>query len=346
MERCTTIYLFLMTIGSIGNLFSLMVFLGEKFRSASLTPFFAALLLSDSIYLNFRIIKLIYYQETLFKQVSSSFSCSSSFLFEIYGFLTQFSPQYILPLFHYEFYIRFSLILMSFLAVRRAHDIYRSSLCLIQRSSTSRKCSFFLICLAFVLSYFIELFSLLLFCSSNLSPQTSDQWRSVLLKEFRGKTSFIVESMVNRSFSTEQIECFIGKIGRCSNAERIQISRKKRKNFLVFFSFRRSFSSRNVFRLSRTKRRRFHPTDSSVDLRKKYFSKRTQSEISLPQLSFANGAERVRSILRFSLRSNIRLKSLFNHFRLVRFVLFLFEERESSIDNWSLSEHFLSATRR
>ena len=190
-SSCTWIGLMIILIGSIGNWLCICVFCRKRFRSSMLTPFFVALLIADCIYLTFRVIKLLYYQQTLFQNFFSMLSCSSSLLIQIYAYFARHAPQIFVPLCHYELYIRFSLILMSFLAVQRAYDMFHSSYRLMHKSTATQTFSYMLIISALIIAYAFEFFGLSIFCSNELSAQTAYQWydyiRTNLTNEITGK---------------------------------------------------------------------------------------------------------------------------------------------------------------
>ncbi len=224
---CTWIGILVIVIGSIGNWLCICVFCRKRFRSSILTPFFIALLIADCIYLTFRIMKLFYYQETLFLNffhVSSS--CSTSFFVEIYGYFTQHAPQYFIPFFHYEFYIRFALLLMSFLAVQRAYDMCHSSYRIIPRNSSTRSFSCILILCAFILSYLFEFFGLSIFCSYELSSTIAYQWYNHLRTNLSNETIHLITFIKNQSNNQNDIDCIMKNESVCSQAQRIQIVRK------------------------------------------------------------------------------------------------------------------------
>jgi len=226
IELCTWVGFVVMLVGSIGNWLCICVFFRKRFRSSILTPFFVSLLIADCIYLTFRVIKLLYYQETLFQQFSFSSSCSLSLFIQFYGYFTQNAPQIFIPLFHYELYIHFSLILMSFLALQRAYDMCRSSFRLIKRSSSSRSFSFVLIISAFIIAYILEFFGLSIFCSYELSPNTAYQWYDYLYRNLSNETIHLTNFMINESANQTDIDCIINNRSSCSHEQIVQIARK------------------------------------------------------------------------------------------------------------------------
>jgi uncharacterized membrane protein YecN with MAPEG domain len=198
----------------------------KRLFSSVLTPFFVALLLADCIYLFFRVIKLFYYQETLFEKIRFGSSCSSSILIRIYGYFTQYAPQIIIPLCHYELYLRFSLLLMSFLAVQRAYDMCLSSYQFIQRSSSSKTLSFVLIFHAFVIAYALEFLGLSIFCSSKLSLNVAYQWYKHLSEHLSNETMYLAQFMRNQSAEQIDINCIIDRNASCSQERIAHIARK------------------------------------------------------------------------------------------------------------------------
>ncbi|CAF0720461.1 unnamed protein product [Adineta ricciae] len=206
-------------MGCLGNVLCICVFLRKRFRSSLLTPFFVTLLVVDCIYLNFRVIKLLYYQDTLFQQFLFQSSCSSTFFIKIYAYFSQSAPQIFIPLCHYELYIRFSLILMSCLAIQRAYDMGRTSFRLIQRNSSSRSFAFVIIFIAFLSAYILEFFGLSIFCSVTLSSTTAYQWYDYLYKHFPNETNLLMSFMQSNSASQYEIDCLINNRSACSYEE-------------------------------------------------------------------------------------------------------------------------------
>lgn len=226
VELCFWIGFLFILIGSLGNWLCICVFLRKRFRSSVLTPFFIALLIADCMYLTFRVIKLLYYQGTLFREILFDSSCSSNFLIQIYAYFAQNAPQIFIPLCHFEFYIHFALILMSFLAIQRAYDVYRTSSRLIQRSSSSRTFSFLLIFSAFILAYILEFLALSIFCSDELSANTAYQWYEYLYQNLSNETIHLTNFMRNQSAYQYEIDCLIHNRSSCSLQDTIRIARK------------------------------------------------------------------------------------------------------------------------
>lgn len=226
IELCTWIGIIVIFTGSIGNWLCICVFFRKRFRSSVLTPFFVALLIADCIYLTFRVIKLLYYQETLFQQFLLGSSCSLSYLIKFFGYFTQNAPQIFIPLCHYDLYIHFSLLLMSFLAIQRAYDMCRSSFRLIKRSSSPRSFSFVLIFNAFIIAYILEFFGLSIFCSYELSPTTAYQWYDYLYHNLSNETFHLTNFMLNQSANQTDIDCIIYNRSSCSHEQIVDIARK------------------------------------------------------------------------------------------------------------------------
>lgn len=223
---CSLIGLSIIFFASIGNWLCICVFLRKRFRSSVLTPFFVALLIADCIYITFRVIKLLNYQETLFSNVLPALSCSSSWLTRIYQHFTQNAPQIFVPFAHYEFYIRFSLLLMSFLAIQRAYDMFHASFSLLPRNASTRSCSYVLIISAFILAYFFELIGLIIFCSAELSADTAYQWYKYIRTNLSNETYELVSFMKNQSSTQREIDCVSNDTTVCPREELVQIVRK------------------------------------------------------------------------------------------------------------------------
>ena len=226
IELCTCIGLIVILTGSIGNWLCICVFFRKRFRSSVLTPFFVALLIADCIYLTVRVIKILYYQETLFQQFLFKSSCSLSLFIRLYAYFVHNAPQLFIPLCHYELYIRFSLLLMSFLAIQRAYDMCRSSFRLIKRSSSSRIFSFILVLNAFIIAYILEFFGLSIFCSYELSSNIAYQWYDYLYNNLTNETIHLKNFMLNQSANQEDIDCVINNRSSCTHERLIQIVRK------------------------------------------------------------------------------------------------------------------------
>jgi len=225
-SSCTWIGISIILIGSIGNWLCICVFCRKRFRSSILTPFFVALLIADCIYLTFRVTKLLYYQQTLFHNIFNSSTCSSSLLTQIYGYFTQNAPQLFIPLFHYEFYIRFSILLMSFLAIQRAYDMIHASYRVLSKSSSSRSFTYILIICAFILAYLFEFFGLSIFCSYELSSTLAYEWYNYIRTNLSNETIHLVTFIKNQSNNEYDIDCIMNNETVCSQQQRLQIVRK------------------------------------------------------------------------------------------------------------------------
>jgi hypothetical protein len=225
-SSCTWIGISIILIGSIGNWLCICVFFRKRFRSSMLTPFFVALLIADCIYLTFRVIKLLYYQQTLFHNLFPASSCSSSILIQIYGYFTQHAPQIFIPFCHYEFYIRFSLLLMSFLATQRAYDMFHSSYRVMQQNSSKRSFSYMLILCAFILSYLFELLGLSIFCSYELSSNIAYDWFNYIRTNLSNETSHLITFMKNQTTNQSEIDCVSYNETICTHEQTVQIVRK------------------------------------------------------------------------------------------------------------------------
>ncbi|CAF0801632.1 unnamed protein product [Adineta ricciae] len=224
-SSCTWIGLGIILIGSIGNWLCICVFFRKRFRSSMLTPFFVALLIADCIYLTFRVIKLLYYQQTLFQNFFSMLSCSSSLLIQIYAYFARHAPQIFVPLCHYEFYIRFSLILMSFLAVQRAYDMFHSSYRLMHKSIATQTFSYMLIVSALIVAYAFEFFGLSIFCSNELSAQTAYQWYDYIRTNLTNEMEHLVVFIKNNSGNQSEIDCLLQNDTNCSREQQMETVR-------------------------------------------------------------------------------------------------------------------------
>ena len=224
---CTWIGLLILFFGSIGNWLCIGVFCRKRFRSQLLTPFFVALLIADCVYLNVRFMKLLYYQQTLFNNLFDPSSCSTSFLLRFYSFLTQKAPQYLIPFCHYEFYIRFSLILMSFLAVQRAYDIFHSSYHMKSRNVSSRTAAYILITSAFCLSYLFEFLGLNLFCSYELSSTLAYQWFNYIQTNLTDEIILLKSFIQIQTNHSDEIDCiFSANQSNCSQEHQVELIRR------------------------------------------------------------------------------------------------------------------------
>lgn len=226
VELCIIVGFLLILIGSVGNWLCIGVFFRKRLRSSILTPFFVSLLLADCMYLTFRVMKLLYYQDTLFQRFLFGTSCSQNLLIQIYAYFSQNAPQIFIPLCHYELYIHFALLLMAFLAIQRAYDVCRTSSRLIKRSSSSRWFSFLLIFTAFIIAYILEFLGLSIFCSNELSATTAYQWYEYLYHNLSNETNHLMNFMRNQSATENEINCLISNRSSCSLQETIDLARK------------------------------------------------------------------------------------------------------------------------
>ena len=201
---CTLVGIALFLLGSSGNTLCIAVFLRQKFRHRIITPYFISLLVADSIYLFFRLIKLLYYSGTLFGDYSRTrHSCAKPFFVQAYEHVIQNWPQVLVPLVHSDTYIRFSLLLMSMMAVQRAAFIVRS-LKLIVLPSTSKdgykhKWSIFVILLAFAIAYAFEFGRLTLFCSTSFDRKVAHDWFHYAVEHMENPTELLTSAMSNQS---------------------------------------------------------------------------------------------------------------------------------------------------
>lgn len=224
---CTWAGMLIIFFGSIGNWLSICVFYRQRFRSSILTPFFISLLVADCFYLTFRVIKLFYYQQTLFDNFVHFSSCETTFFVQIYGYITQYAPQLFIPFFHYEFYIRFALLLMSFLTIQRAYDMRHSTYRIILRKSApKRSLAYSLIICALILSYLFEFFGLSIFCSTELSSTTAEQWYNHLNTILSNETIHFITFIKNQTNDQKEIACIINNGSVCSEDEHLKLIRK------------------------------------------------------------------------------------------------------------------------
>ncbi|CAF1041411.1 unnamed protein product [Adineta steineri] len=204
LVSCTIFGIFLFILGTFGNGLCILVFLRKKFRYRMITPFFIVLLLAESIYLLFRLIKLFWYSQTLF-QLSKHSDCSNTFVVRVYRHATQTWPQLLVPLIHSETYIRFSLILMCIVTVQRTTLITRSLKRLVLPASYndthSHKWKFLLILLAFTIAYLFEFAGLTLFCSTKIDRDTSYEWFVYMSKYMENSTQSFIDSMTDQNNS-------------------------------------------------------------------------------------------------------------------------------------------------
>lgn len=313
IESCTSIGIATILLGSIGNWLCIGVFFRKRFRSSVLTPFFVSLLIADCIYLTLRVIKLFYYQETLFQRFSFGSSCSLSIFIRSYGYITQYAPQIFVPLCQYELYIRFSLILMCFLAVQRAVDMYRSSYRLIQRSSSSGLLTYVLILSAFLLAYLLEFLALSVFCSSALSSTVAYQWYEYLSEHLSNETVHLMQFMHAQSANATDIDCLVYRNSSCSPERNVQLARKyprfHRSDWFRLGLFR------SVFRYAPTADRPSDPSDTIGNTGKENSSKWASTEIPLPYLCIPVAAGCLLTDVQFSLFAYVWSHSIYDHSR-------------------------------
>lgn len=208
---CAFIGVCLFFVGSIGNGLCIIVFLRRKFRSRIITPYFIVLLFADSIYLLFRLIKLFYYSQTLFRLHSpSSESCSNTYFARLYQHATQTWPQVFVPLVHSETYIRFSLILMSIMSIQRSKFISRSmKLQVLPNGSherTKHRWMVFWISLAFIVAYGFEFAGLTLFCSKSSNREITFGWFRYMTEHMDNATVILTNTMINRPHDLKCVE--------------------------------------------------------------------------------------------------------------------------------------------
>jgi hypothetical protein len=187
-------------LGSSGNGLCILVFLRKKFRYRIITPYFITLLFADSIYLLFRLIKLLYYSQTLFKlHTNIQQSCSKTFLAQAYQHATQTWPQLLVPLVHSETYMRFSLILMSIMSVQRTSFITRSLKFLVLpatfKETYKYKWTVLTIFSAFLLAYTFEFAGLTLFCSKSNNRHITYDWFIYMNQYMENATYILTNTM-------------------------------------------------------------------------------------------------------------------------------------------------------
>lgn len=209
---CTFIAICLFIFGSSGNGLCILVFLRKKFRFRLITPYFITLLFTDSIYLLFRLMKLLYYSQTLFKLhinitnasnlTNTEGLCSSTFLVRIFQRATQNWPQLLIPFVHSETYMRFSLILMSIMSVQRAGFITRSLKFLVLPSTFKEtykyKWTILTIFSAFFLAYIFECAGLTVFCSEHNNRQITYEWFIYMNQYMENSSSILLNTMTDQ----------------------------------------------------------------------------------------------------------------------------------------------------
>ena len=200
---CAFIGSALILLGSSGNGLCILVFLRQKFRHRIITPYFIALLAADSIYLAFRLIKLFYYSQTLFKSnTHSAQSCANTFFARAYHHATQTWPQLLVPLVHPETYMRFSLILMCIISVQRTTFIGRSLKLLLppdtQKTAAKHRRTFLFILLAFLVAYVYEFNRLTLFCSRSGHRELFYEWFVYMSRHMKNSTELLTKTMLDK----------------------------------------------------------------------------------------------------------------------------------------------------
>lgn len=206
---CTLIAISLFLLGSSGNGICILVFLRKKFRYRIITPYFVVLLFADSIYLLFRLTKLLYYFQTLFKtSTKTGVSCSQTFLARLFEHATQNWHQTLVPLIHSETYMRFSLILMSIMSVQRTIFITRSLKLLVLpttfKDKDKYKWTFLFIIFAFICAYTFECAGLNLFCSNSSNRDMAYDWFIYMNKNMENTTHLLTSAMSNQP---EALKC-------------------------------------------------------------------------------------------------------------------------------------------
>jgi hypothetical protein len=204
---CTLIGLFLFLVGTSGNGLCIIVFLRQKFRYRIITPYFVVLLFADSIYLLFRLIKLFYYSQTLFNlKLESKDSCSNTLIVRAYQHATQTWPQTLVPLVHFETYMRFSIILMCIVSVQRTTLLTRSLKRLVLPAvfKDKHKWTFLFIIISFCLAYIFEFFGLTLFCSKSNNRDVSYQWFIYMSKYMKNSSYLLTNTMIDQP---EALKC-------------------------------------------------------------------------------------------------------------------------------------------
>ncbi|CAF4971332.1 unnamed protein product [Rotaria sp. Silwood1] len=214
---CTFIGICLFILGSSGNGLCILVFLRQKFRYRIITPYFIVLLFVDSIYLLFRLMKLLYYSQTLFKlPTNMTAPCSESFLARIYQHATQAWPQPFVPLVHPETYIRFSLVLMSIMSVQRTAFITRSLKFLVLpttfKDTYKYKWTFLIILSAFFIAYTFEFAGLSLFCSKSNNRNITYDWFVYMTKYMENTTHILTSRMSNKSHALNCVKYAINSL--------------------------------------------------------------------------------------------------------------------------------------
>ena len=214
---CTFIGICLFILGSSGNGLCILVFLRKKFRYRIITPYFIILLFADSIYLLLRLIKLLYYSQTLFKlHTNIQESCSKTFFARIYQYATQEWPQTLIPLIQSETYIRFGLILMSIMSVQRTIFITRSLKFLVLPTTANDtykwKSTVLIILFTFFLAYTFEFAGLTLFCSKSINRNITYDWFIYMNKYMDNATNILLNQMTDQPNSLKCVNYVINNL--------------------------------------------------------------------------------------------------------------------------------------
>lgn len=241
---CTFISICLFLLGSSGNGLCIIVFLRKKFRSRIITPYFITLLFADSIYLLFRLMKLLYYSQTLFKRHTNiAESCSKTFLALAYQYATQTWPQFFVPFVHSETYIRFSLILMSIMSVQRTIFITRSLKFLVLPSTFKETCKYkwtiIILLFAFLLAYLFEFAGLSLFCSQSNNRDITFDWFVYLSKYMENSTTILTNTMLDEPHKLKCVQSAINLLQENQTLDRNSplICEKKELMNILAYSF-------------------------------------------------------------------------------------------------------------
>ncbi len=214
---CTFIGICLFILGSSGNSLCILVFLRKKFRYRIITPYFITLLFVDSIYLLFRLMKLLYYSQTLFKlHAKTEEACSKTFIARVYQHATQTWPQPLVPLVHSETYMRFALILMSIMSIQRTIFITRSLKFLVlpttSKDTYKSKSTIITIFLAFLFAYSFEFAGLTLFCSKSNNRNITYDWFIDMNKYMENATNILTNTMSDQSNSLKCVNYAINTL--------------------------------------------------------------------------------------------------------------------------------------
>ena len=272
---CTFLGVFLFLLGTSGNSLCIIVFLRRKFRHRLITPYFIVLLVADSFYLPFRLIKLFYYSQTLFQRnFHSKESCSNTSFVRVYQHATQTWPQIFIPFIHSETYIRFSIILMCIISVQRMICITRSLKQLVlpalYNDSRKHKWTFVFILTAFSLAYASEFLGLTIFCSKSNNREISYQWFTYMAKHMKNSSYLLMNTIndradafqcVNEHLKNVNQTSFLYSNGTCTKEELIDILSDyfDRHQRSIVSLIQQIFDHQTGHRLTRNEiRRKFH----------------------------------------------------------------------------------------